>query len=790
MTSQPNRRFPFGALGIALALLSLGAVIFRHFLFGGATLLYKDSGSDSVNDYYPWFVHLSQYIRTEGIPSWSFYVGMGQDIFFAVGYLILEPVSWLPKQLIAPALIYQHLAKVVIAGLLFFRFLQLRQLSAIAALLGSFLISFSAYMCMGACWYPLADDVLCFTALLVAVEEALARGRWFLLPVVVALVGLIDPFHLYFCAIFLTLYLPARLFGRYGWRPRLLIRGCLLLGGAAALGVGLGAVTTIPNLHTMLNSPRGSGSTYFVSTLSSFPIFGLESQAHYVTAALRAFSNDMLATADNFRGWGNYLEAPITYCGLFCLVIFPQAFLGASRRGKIVYGLLLGAIVLTTVFPWFRYLFWLFQDNSYRVLSLFSILGLVTLSMIGFSRYIDGRINLWLLAATAAAAVGALYLPLGELHAGMDPSLKRYATIFLVLYTVLLAVGRLSRWPQVASLLIIALAAGELVLFDRITVSKRSTVSKEELNARVGYNDDTVDALKDIIANDNSSFFRITKARSSGPGVYPSLNDAMVFGYYGTSSYSSFNNINYIAFLTAVDAIPPNSEADTRWSIGLLENSILALFAGEKYALAPDPLPFQRALQYEFVKQYETDFLFRNARFLPLGLSFDRYISQDAFQKLTPGEKSVALLHAVVLPGKLEGDNAGLAEANILEIEESARNFSFTDIVATRRKAALELTSFSQTRIEGKVQLDHKSILVVQTPFDSGWRGLQDGKAASVLKVDAGLLGVALDAGEHKVELRYSTPFLGTALAISLASLVIFGLSAWRWPRLRLADGA
>jgi uncharacterized membrane protein YfhO len=419
---------------------------------------------------------------------------------------------------------------------------------------------------------------------------------------------------------------------------------------------------------------------------------------------------------------------------------------------------------------------------------LFSILGLITLSMIAFSRYIDGRLNLWVLGVTALVVVATLYLPLGELHAGMDLSLKRYATVLLVLYTVLLAVGRLAGWPQVAALGIVALAAGELVLFDRITVSRRSTVSKEELKARVGYNDDTLDALRDIRAADNSSFFRLTKIRPSGPGVYPSLNDAMVFGYYGTSSYSSFNNLNYINFLTAVNAIPPNSEADTRWSVGLLNNSILSLFAGEKYVLAEDPRPFQRALQYEFVKRYEKDSLFRNARFLPLGLAFDRYLTHDVFLKLSPRDKPAALLHAVVLPNKSEADQLGLVEANVLDIEEAARSFSFADIVVERRKSALELASFSQTKIEGKVRLDKKSILVLQTPFDSGWRALQDGQAASVLKVDVGLLGVALEPGEHKVELRYRTPFLTAACVVSLVSLLILGLGVWRWPRLRLTD--
>ena len=99
---------------------------------------------------------------------------------------------------------------------------------------------------------------------------------------------------------------------------------------------------------------------------------------------------------------------------------------------------------------------------------------------------------------------------------------------------------------------------------------------------------DTVDALRDIKADDKSSFFRLTKTRPSGPSIVPSLNDAMVFSYYGTPSYGSFNNINYINFLVAVDQIPPNSERETRWSVGLLDNFLLSLFAGEKYALVDD----------------------------------------------------------------------------------------------------------------------------------------------------------------------------------------------------------
>jgi uncharacterized membrane protein YfhO len=262
----------------------------------------------------------------------------------------------------------------------------------------------------------------------------------------------------------------------------------------------------------------------------------------------------------------------------------------------------------------------------------------------------------------------------------------------------------------------------------------------------------------------------------------------MVFGYYGSSSYSSFNNINYTNFLTALNVLPPNSEVHTRWSVGLLNDAALSLFGGEKYALVEDPMPYQRALQYEFVKRYEKGYLFRNARFLPFGLAFDHYLTEDAFHKLPGDEKSLVLLHVVVVSSESEGENLGLARANLSDVEQDARNLSLADLASARRKTALQLTSFNQTRFAGTVSLPQKSILVLQTPFDRGWHAVQDGQPVPVLKVDVGLLGVGLDAGEHNVQFRYQNPVLVTSVLATLISLLILGGSVWRWPRLNVSE--
>jgi len=769
-----------------LSLLLVGAVIYWRFLFGDAVLLYKDVGNDSMNSYYPDFVNLSSYIRSQGFPSWSFCVGMGQDLAYATGYLIWQPVSWLPKELIAPALIFQHLGKILVAGLFFFRFLQLRGLPAPAPLLGSLLLTFSAYMCMGSCWYPLADEVVCFSGILLATERALLRGRWLMLALVVALIGMINPFFLYLCALFLLFYVPIRLFDQYGWQPRSILLPCLALTAVTALGAGLGALISLPYLQAVLNSPRGSGTTSAMATLGSTPLFGLESARHYITAALRPFANDMLGAGDDFHGWLNYLEAPLTYCGLLCLVIFPQAFVGATRRRRIIYSLLLAGILIPTAFPWFRYLFWLFQGNYYRTYSLFWILAIITVSMIAFSRYIQYRsLNLWVLAATTLVLAGTLYLPFAELQTLIRPDLKLAATILLLLFSLLLAAGKLMKKQTFAAYLILGLTAVELIGFDRITVSDRSMVTKQELKERVGYNDETVDLVRDIKASDNS-FFRITKLRSSSLSIFSSFNDAMVFGYYGTSSYSSFNSVNYTNFLTTVGAMPPNSEADTRWSMGVADSALLSAFACEKYLLADDPTRFQSDPHYDVVQRYGKTYLLRNQLFLPLGLTYTRYMDEDTFLRLSNGGKQEALLRAVVLSNQNEVAKQGLSQLTVSELEQDVRARSLSDVVAERRSAALKLNSFRQTHITGSVRLDQKGVLVFQTPFDRGWRAWQDGQAASALKVDGGLLGVGVEAGEHKLELHYRNPVLIPALAITLASFLILAASLWRWPRLAL----
>ena len=254
-------------------------------------------------------------------------------------------------------------------------------------------------------------------------------------------------------------------------------------------------------------------------------------------------------------------------------------------------------------------------------------------------------------------------------------------------------------------------------------------------------------------------------------GTETDLNEAMLLNYYGSSSYSSFNDSNYIRFLAAVEVLPSNRETDTRWAVGVAGNFILSMFAGEKYALVEDAQPFQSAPQYEVMRSYGNRQLLRNTLSLPLGLGFTRYLPESEFLRLPPdGKEQVLLAVAVLDPASLAAVD-GLKPVSASELEKEFTASSIPAIVQQRRAGALYLSSFAQSRLVGDIRLAQDGILILQTPFNPGWSAFENGRPAPVIRADIGLLGVPMKAGEHRVELRFRNPWL-------LAGGVISGIAA------------
>ncbi len=88
--------------------------------------------------------------------------------------------------------------------------------------------------------------------------------------------------------------------------------------------------------------------------------------------------------------------------------------------------------------------------------------------------------------------------------------------------------------------------------------------------------------------------------------------------------------------------------------------------------------------------------------------------------------------------------------------------------------STLELTKFSNTKIDGTIQCDRSGVLYTSIPQDGNWTAFIDGEQASLVLIGDAMCGLLLDEGEHTVSFRYENKAFSLGWKISLVALILF----------------
>jgi uncharacterized membrane protein YfhO len=97
----------------------------------------------------------------------------------------------------------------------------------------------------------------------------------------------------------------------------------------------------------------------------------------------------------------------------------------------------------------------------------------------------------------------------------------------------------------------------------------------------------------------------------------------------------------------------------------------------------------------------------------------------------------------------------------------------FNDIYDLK-KNTFNITSYTNSYFLGDILLDKSKLLFFSIPYDKGWHAVVDGNEVPIEKVNIGFMGIFLDKGYHKIELKYMPPLLIPGIVISLLSIIIF----------------
>lgn len=759
-------------LGVLFVIL---LVVYQKFIFGDFVFLFKDIGSDSYNYTYPLFSHYAEYLHKEGIPQWSFQHGLGQNLYpFWFGPI--RVFLWLlGGNNIAETMIYIQVIHLLFGGIFFYFFLRNLDRSYIASVLTSIFFVFSGYATLGGSWSPevFPQEILQFSLLLFATQYYLSKNKWYIFPLAIALIAIYQPFNLYFAAITVLVHSLLYYHASENFSLKFYVQKISKLVLSGLVGLFISAFQSWSNVMQLLESPRVSGNFSYADTLKSKGILGLEAGVHYATVFLRAFSSDMMGVAQDYKGWNNYMESPVLYCGLLSLLFLPQIFVELSDKSrKIILGLV-GVIFLLIVFPYFRYALWLFTGDYYRTFGLL----IVVLMLVAFSKSFDNllssqKLNIVVLAITLVFLFIVLIIGKPDVQTPFEKSLYRNVLVFLILQAGLIVLFLKTSFKKGAVVGIILLSLIEVVSFSRNSVYERKIVDKSEVKS-LGYNDATIKAI-DYLKEKEKGFYRIEKNYSSGLAEHQSFNDAHLQGYFGSRAYHSFNQVNYVNFLRNLELVKANDEYGTRWLEGVMYEPYLQRLVSMKYYLTKLPnvkaayanAAIDSLAMFDDVKLLKINYAF------PFGVAFDKYITTADFAKLTSIQKRKILLSAVVTD-----DNIATSKLNKISSIESIADMDTTYIRNSYEEAlqnSLKNVLVQNNQVKGEIETRQPKMLFFSIPYDKGWKAFINDIEVDVKKIDIGLSGIMLLKGKNRVHLVYETPNLTISLMISFVFVLIY----------------
>ena len=117
----------------------------------------------------------------------------------------------------------------------------------------------------------------------------------------------------------------------------------------------------------------------------------------------------------------------------------------------------------------------------------------------------------------------------------------------------------------------------------------------------------------------------------------------------------------------------------------------------------------------------------------------------------------------------VKDDGFEFSKLNLFSLNTSLLN----ERLEQTKAQELKLETFSATHFAGTMDVFEDSTVLTTIPYSTGWKVWVDGQEVETYKILDSLLGFTISKGIHRIEYRYTTPFLLEGSLVSIASLLL-----------------
>ncbi|MBQ9938962.1 MAG: YfhO family protein [Oscillospiraceae bacterium] len=183
--------------------------------------------------------------------------------------------------------------------------------------------------------------------------------------------------------------------------------------------------------------------------------------------------------------------------------------------------------------------------------------------------------------------------------------------------------------------------------------------------------------------------------------------------------------------------------------------------------------------------------IYINENYIPMGFTYDNYISQDEYDSLTKNERAYALLNYIVLNEEQIEKHKDILDYSSCYV--STFYDDFENSVWERTLGSAYYFDYDNTGFTSKIELEEENLVFFSVPYEKGWSAYVNGEKAEIEKVNVGFMAVRVPAGDNEIRFEYFTPGLkiglvGTAVGtLALIAYVALHILSLRKQRLSIA---
>ncbi len=484
--------------------------------------------TDMYHQYAPFFSEFKYKLSTGGSLLYSWDVGMGVNFSALYAYYLASPLNWLiifcPKAYVIEFMTYMIVFKIGLAGLSFSWYLRKHfDTDNLGTALFGIFYALSGYMAAYSWNIMWLDCIVLFPIVMLGLERLVRENKGLLYSITLGICILSNYYISIMICIFMVIYFAALwiLKDKKGEKIRDFFKNCAKFAGYSLAAGGLSAVVLLPELYALRMT--ASGEFTFPRTVTSyFSIFDM---------IARHIGN--VEVEIGLDHWPNI------YCGVAVLMLF-LLYLGCKKiniKEKAVYcGLLLIFFASFSVnilnFIWHG----LHYPNSLPCRQSFIYIALVlTLCFHVFMHFKDIP---WKHMAMAFAG-SVIFVILAEKLVTQDAFkfwMFYVAILFLAAYAGLMywykCIGRYTGLLMIAALGLVSVEAAVNTTLTSVTITSRTAYVRDN---------EEVEVLADSLLP-SDTFYRIEKVTNK------TKNDGAWMNFPSVSLFSSTANANITAF--------------------------------------------------------------------------------------------------------------------------------------------------------------------------------------------------------------------------------------------------